>query len=189
MPNIRNRIKEYKTVRGSELIDNPLNWRKHPAAQKNAMMAILEDVGYADTIKVVETPAGLMIIDGHLRKEISAKTDVPVLVLDLTPEEQEIMLATFDPIAAMAETDELALNSLLESITYDNELINSMKINMPDLAEYTGSKSRDINSSNMVRAVIDIDKIDIFEMAIIKTGLSNRGDAIIAICESYLEKG
>ena len=121
-----NRIKSYKVVTASELIDNPLNWRKHPAKQKNSMKAILEDVGYADAIKVVETPAGLMIIDGHLRKEISSKDQVPVLVLDLTPEEQEIMLATFDPISGMAETDTQLLKDLIEGIDSDSQGINDL---------------------------------------------------------------
>jgi DNA modification methylase len=94
------------------------------------MKSILGEIGYADAIKVVETPKGLMIIDGHLRKEVSAETEVPILVLDLTPAEQDLMLATFDPIGSMATTDDDLLKDLLDSIDSDNKDINDLIVDI-----------------------------------------------------------
>ena len=49
-----------------------------------------------------ETPDGLMLINGHARVEVSPDTEIPVLVLDVTEQEANLILATLDPLAAMA---------------------------------------------------------------------------------------
>ena len=56
---------------------------------------------------VRELPDGsLQIVDGHLRAETTPDAHVPVLVVDLDDSEAEKVLATFDPLGAMAELDE-----------------------------------------------------------------------------------
>ena len=50
-----------------------------------------------------------MLIDGHLRAETTPDQLVPVLVLDVDENESHKLLATLDPLAAMAETDKLAV--------------------------------------------------------------------------------
>ncbi len=52
-----------------------------------------------------ETDAGLVLIDGHLRAEIADDQELPVLVLDVSAEEADKILATFDPLTGMAEED------------------------------------------------------------------------------------
>ena len=66
---IRDRIKELRRVRASELLPNPKNWRTHPVAQQDALRGVLAEVGYADALIARETPEGLMLVDGHLRAE------------------------------------------------------------------------------------------------------------------------
>ena len=39
---IRNRIREYRLVKASELRHHPRNWRKHPPKQRKAFRALLE---------------------------------------------------------------------------------------------------------------------------------------------------
>jgi hypothetical protein len=52
---------------------------------------------------VRELPDGaLQIVDGHVRAETTLDSVVPVLVVDLDDNEAEKVLATFDPLAAMA---------------------------------------------------------------------------------------
>src|SRR5689334_193174 len=114
--NIRNRIKGLRHVKASELRPNPRNWRTHPKAQADALRGILADVGYVDALLVRETPDGLELIDGHLRAETTPDMEVPVLVTDLTDEEAVKVLATFDPLSAMAEADPEKLDSLLAEI-------------------------------------------------------------------------
>ena len=110
---IRNRIKELRQVRASELLPNPRNWRRHPASQTNALRGVLAEIGYADALIAYETPDGLMLIDGHLRAETTPDTEVPVLVTDLSEQEADKLLVTLDPLAAMATTNEEQLVSLL----------------------------------------------------------------------------
>jgi hypothetical protein len=115
-PKIRDRIKELRRVKASDLRANPKNWRRHPKTQATALQAVLAKIGFADALIARETPEGLELIDGHLRKEISGKTKVPVLILDLTAEESDILLATLDPLAAMALTDGVMLAELVKGI-------------------------------------------------------------------------
>lgn len=60
--NIRDRVKELRRVRGSELRANPRNWRTHPKAQRKALAGILKKVGMADALLARETPDGLELV-------------------------------------------------------------------------------------------------------------------------------
>ena len=90
---IRNRITELRHVRAGDLRPNPKNWRKHPKAQRQAVQAVLDDVGYADALIVRETPHGLELLDGHLRADLTPDATVPVLVTDLDDDEADTVLA------------------------------------------------------------------------------------------------
>ena len=113
---IRDRIKELRRVKASELLPNPKNWRTHPVAQQDALRGVLAEVGYADALIARETPEGLMLVDGHLRAETTPDSDVPVLVLDIDEAEADLILATLDPLAAMAEADTAQMRGLLDGI-------------------------------------------------------------------------
>lgn len=123
---IRDRIKELRRVPASELLPNPKNWRIHPIAQQDALRGVLAEVGYADALIARETPEGLMLVDGHLRAETTPDADVPVLVLDIDEAEADLMLATLDPLAAMAGRDEERLSELLSTVSSDNDTVNAL---------------------------------------------------------------
>ena len=123
---IRDRIKELRRVPASELIPNPKNWRTPPVAQQDALRGVLAEVGYADALLARETPDGLMLVDGHLRAETTPDSDVPVLVLDVDEAEADLMLATLDPLAAMAGRDEERLTELLATVSTDNATVNAL---------------------------------------------------------------
>ena len=123
---IRDRIKELRRVPASELIPNPKNWRTHPIAQQDALRGVLAEDGYADALIARETPEGLMLVDGHLRAETTPDANVPVLVLDIDEAEADLMLATLDPLAAMARADTDTLLTLLESIEVENPAITAI---------------------------------------------------------------
>ena len=91
---IKNRITELRIVKASDLLPNPRNWRGHPEAQANALRAVLADVGFADAAIGRDTPEGVMLIDGHLRTEVASDSDIPVLIVDLSKEEADKVLAT-----------------------------------------------------------------------------------------------
>jgi DNA modification methylase len=118
---IRDRIVELRRVPARDLVPNPKNWRRHPARQAAALRGVLEEVGYADALLARALPDGrLMLIDGHLRAETTPDQLVPVLVLDVDEAEANKLLATLDPLAAMAETDKLALKDLAGLIQTDS---------------------------------------------------------------------
>ncbi len=65
---IRDRIRELRRVRASELRPNPRNWRTHPQTQRDALCGVLAEIGYADALLARElTDGSLELIDGHLR--------------------------------------------------------------------------------------------------------------------------
>jgi len=131
--NIRDRIKELRRVRAGDLRPHPKNWRTHPEEQQNALLGILAEVGYVDALMVRELPDGsLQIVDGHLRGETTPDAVVPVLVVDLDDKEADKVLATFDPLAAMAEPDEAQLEALLKGIETDSDALAAL---LDDLAK------------------------------------------------------
>ena len=129
---IRDRIKELRRVPASELLPNPKNWRTHPVAQQDALRGVLAEVGYADALIARETPDGLMLVDGHLRAETTPDSSVPVLVLDIDEAEADLMLATLDPLAAMAGRDEERLTELLSTVSSDNATVNALLQTLAD---------------------------------------------------------
>ncbi|MGD9635203.1 MAG: hypothetical protein AB7G28_21860 [Pirellulales bacterium] len=123
---IRDRIKEFRRVRASELRPNRRNWRTHPPAQQDALRGLLAEVGYADALLTRELSDGtLMLIDGHLRAETTPDAVVPVLVLDVDEAEAGKILLTLDPLAGMATTDNGALQSLLSEVETTSAAVRS----------------------------------------------------------------
>ena len=117
MPKYRNRIKGFRTVNARDIRENPQNFRGHPDAQRTAVTELLEDVGMVDVLKVVEDENGdLLLVDGHLRRELAGNSTVQVAVLDLTPAETKKVLAAFDATGDLAEVDGAALDALLREI-------------------------------------------------------------------------
>jgi DNA modification methylase len=64
------------------------------------------------------------VVDGHARVALAISRNepsVPVLYVDLSPEEEALVLATLDPIGAMAGRDQARLDELLADIAVDDE--------------------------------------------------------------------
>jgi len=123
---VRDRIVEFTRIKASELTPHPQNWRKHPKAQQAAMSGILKEVGYVDALMVRQHEGGYQIIDGHLRAETTPDATVPVLVVDLDDAETALVLATFDPLAAMAEASAEHLEALLHEVNTTDAAIQAM---------------------------------------------------------------
>src|SRR5438034_2439194 len=99
---IRDRVIELRRVPVGELRPNPKNWRRHPEVQRRALAAMLAEVGFAGAVLARQTPDGLELIDGHLRTDMLSDQEIPVLVLDVDEAEAAKILASLDPLAAMA---------------------------------------------------------------------------------------
>jgi hypothetical protein len=125
--NIRDRVKELRRVLASQLKPNPKNWRSHPKEQADALRGVLAEIGFAGAALVRELEDGsLELIDGHLRAETTGDQPIPVLVLDVTEEEANKLLLSFDPIGAMATADAEKLDSLLKEVSFTNDAVNAL---------------------------------------------------------------
>ena len=129
----KNRI----TGTGEEPLDqimfNPRNWRIHPLHQQDALKGVLEEVGWVQQVIVNKRTGNL--IDGHLRCQLAAREgndSVPVVYVDLSDEEEALILSTLDPIAGMAVTDKEKLDDLFRSFNSDNEDVQKL---IADIAE------------------------------------------------------
>jgi ParB-like nuclease family protein len=130
---VRDRIKELRRVPAAQLRPNARNWRTHPEHQRDALRGILAEVGYAGALLARELPDGsLELIDGHLRAETTPEALVPVLVLDVTEEESLKLLATFDPLGGLAETNQAALDRVLSHVETESDALRHL---LADLAE------------------------------------------------------
>jgi len=134
--NIRNRIIEQRLVTPDEVAPNPRNWRTHPQSQRDALRGILGQVGIAaPVIAYYSERAGnrLMLIDGHERMTVGVP--FPCAILDVDDAEADTLLATFDPITAMATANNEALDALLRDVTTDSPALTQM---LAELAEDAG---------------------------------------------------
>jgi hypothetical protein len=117
-----NRIVGHGEEAPEGLLANPANWRLHPKEQQDALAGVLSEVGWVQDI-IVNRRTG-HVVDGHLRISLAlreAARSVPVVYVDLDPAEEALILATLDPLAAMATTDEAKLAELLADITLPDE--------------------------------------------------------------------
>lgn len=115
-----------------------MNWRTHPKEQQDALLAVLEEVGVVQTVMVnkrsdpswgrnqnVET-----LVDGHARITLALRkgdeTPVPFHYVDLNPAEEALVLATLDPLGAMATSDKGKLDELLREVSTGSEALQEM---------------------------------------------------------------
>jgi hypothetical protein len=110
---VRNRIKAHVRVRAGDLVPHELNPRVHPEAQRQALAALYEEIGFARSLLAYELPDGrLKLIDGHLRRDLGPDMEVDVEVLDVSDAEARALLLSIDPLAQLAEHDQAVLARL-----------------------------------------------------------------------------
>lgn len=118
------------------LIPHPKNFRRHPAAQLEAIDELLSSIGWVQGL-VVNEKTGYMI-DGHARRERAIQRGepaVPVTFVALEPAEEELLLATFDQVARMATADRDRAAALLEALTTQGAAIGALLL---DVARFAG---------------------------------------------------
>ena len=123
----RNRIVGYSEEEPDQLLANPSNWRIHPAAQQNALSGVLKEVGLVQNVVANRTTGHL--VDGHLRVMLAMRENqpvVPVTWVELSEEEEHLILASLDPLAAMATADAGALDALLSSVQSGEAAVTAM---------------------------------------------------------------
>jgi DNA modification methylase len=169
---MKDRVKELRRVPASELRANPKNWRRHPPSQEAALRGVLEDIGFADAVIARETDDGLELIDGHLRQEVMGDQVVPVLIVDVTEEEADKMLLTYDPLAMMAHADQDQLLNLLRDTQFESKAVNDMleavangeRLPMPDLTEPVDDPGPQIDRADELREKWQTERGQVWEV-------------------------
>ena len=144
---IKNRIVEYGERPASSFLANPNNPRKHPEGQRRAVKGLLEAVGWVGV--VMESARSGLLLDGHERifqaLDEGDETPVPFISVDVTPEEEKLILATLDRTGELATYDNIVLAELINDIDIDSlnpmvqEILSDMvdefklELDMPDL--------------------------------------------------------
>lgn len=104
-------------IEAGSLNENPHNWRRHPPEQVQSLRDLLDDpeVGWAGACLYNERTQRL--IDGHARRSVvDPNALVPVLVGSWSEEAERKILATLDPVCALAQGDADAYAKLAESV-------------------------------------------------------------------------
>lgn len=119
-----NRIVGYGVKDADQFTFNPRNPRSHPQHQRDAMRQSLNKVGWVGP--VIESVNSGYVIDGHERiwQALDTNSEVPYVQVDLTEEEEALVLATYDPLTYMADTNADMLANLL----------NQVEAQMPDMS-------------------------------------------------------
>lgn len=132
-----------------QLVGNPRNFRIHSHLQEGTIKGVLSEVGWVDTITVNKRTG--FVVDGHMRVLAAmdaGEATVPVTYVDLSDAEEALILATFDPISAMAGQDAVKLEELLDQAhsedLYVRELLNSLEKDAEEaLPDPDGSEKTD----------------------------------------------
>lgn len=112
-----NRIVGHGVKEASQFQANDKNWRVHPQAQREALHGALNEVGWV--APVVENVRTGLLVDGHERVWQALQNGdapVPYVEVDLDEAEEAYVLATLDPLGAMAQADAKALDELLREV-------------------------------------------------------------------------
>lgn len=119
-----------------QLLANPKNARRHPQNQQQALADVLNEVGVVQRV-IVNQRTGY-VVDGHARIALALRQGqptIPVLYVDLDEREEALVLATLDPISAMATYDAAALDELLRDVNTGSAALQTM---LDDLATEAG---------------------------------------------------
>ncbi|HSO29345.1 MAG TPA: hypothetical protein VLS28_05545, partial [Candidatus Sulfomarinibacteraceae bacterium] len=129
----RNRIVGHGDEPPEQLLANPANWRLHPKDQQAALAGALSEVGWVAQVLVNRTTGH--VVDGHLRVELAisrGEPSVPVAYVELSEEEERLVLASLDPLAAMATAEKDALAALLAEIETGDSALARMLAELAD---------------------------------------------------------
>lgn len=190
----RNRIVAEGEADPREIQANPLNWRVHPKVQRETLEDSLNCIGWIQ--KPIINRATGNLIDGHLRVASAAanqETRIPVSYVDLSIEEERAVLASLDPMAGMAVMDGEKLTELLQDLELGSGALDAMFDDLREQADgATLSPSKNSAStlqsdgSPVIKAVIAVTNLAVIEQALTATGQASRGDALLLLCQAYL---
>lgn len=198
-----------------QLLANPRNWRVHPKEQEQALSSVLNSVGVVQGVLVNQRSG--FVVDGHLRVSMAIREEqptVPVTYVDLSPEEETLVLSTLDSVTGMAGTDPEKLTELLDDAaqtTYAQQDEQVMEL-LAQIANDYGANPVQIQVSEknklppkerfeemygtttvrQIQLIFDEDgfewAMDALEHICKETGAENNTDAVVLLIKRYMEQ-
>jgi len=139
----RNRIKGHVTLKARDLIPHELNPRTHSDAQRAALAALYEQIGFARSLLAYEVEVDgqvrLKLIDGHLRQSMDPDAEVTVEVLDVSDDEARALLLSIDPLAQLAGYDAATLDVLRDTTQTDSDALANLWASIGQAAQDTAA--------------------------------------------------
>jgi|ERR1044072_848543 hypothetical protein len=136
-PAWRDRVVGFERRPAKDFQAHYLNFRRHPNAQRDVFRGLISEIGFAGA--VLENVRTGNLIDGHLRIEEALSVDenqlIPCVQVDLSESEEKLLLASYDPLSAMATVDKEVLDTLLRDVATGSAAVQGM---LSDLAESNG---------------------------------------------------
>lgn len=189
----QSRIVGSDRVAPESLLANPFNWRVHPKFQQEAVEESLDTLGWIQQ-PVVNRRTG-HVIDGHLRVQVAIRrgeSEIPVLVVDLSEEEERQALASIDPLASLAVMDTDMLASVLDGLSPAaptlTEFFDQLRGDAAQGPSGPGEERQQVPARVSLRALIAVADLTLLEEALGATGKTHRGEALLVLCRSYLER-
>jgi hypothetical protein len=202
----QNRIVGYGNEAPDQLLANPRNARIHPKHQQDALQGILDEVGWVQNV-IVNKSSGA-VVDGHLRIQLAMRhneASIPVTYVELTDQEEAKIIATLDPLAALASYDKEKLDELLREVDTGSAAVQEMLSELaqrvgvlpPDWEDaFAGLPDSDRAPFQQMTFTVSDEQAQNVKAAIVKakdagpfvnTGNENsNGNALARICEAYV---
>ncbi len=192
-----------------KLDPHPQNYRKHPERQLEKLAAALSRFGQVRSIVVQPQMDSdrFTIVAGHGTTQAAKRLGLTELRCDVVPvtwDELKIkgyMLA--DNMGGAQDDPEMLAELLQEQATVD---LDSTGSDMDALGELllglAESEAKPVNGEavkkdgpqnhlgdarKQIKAVLYVNELDVFEAAILATGNENRGQALLEICQHYID--
>jgi hypothetical protein len=130
--NIKNRIVAHVRMKAKELVPHELNPRTHTEEQREALLSLYDEIGFARSVLGFKLPPDengverIKLIDGHLRQSLDPEMEIDVEVLDVTEEEAKKLLLSIDPLAQLAEFDNTQLQALRDQVQTDSNTLAAL---------------------------------------------------------------
>lgn len=124
-PQLRNRVKEVKRLKASEVSANPKNFRLHNDHQRQQFRSILGEVGFSGVSLAYHSQrngGALTLLDGHMRNEMTPPDfESDYAILDVDDAEADKILLSFDWLGSLATIDEAKIRELTAEVDMQTE--------------------------------------------------------------------
>lgn len=192
----RNRIVGSGMESPEAIMQHPGNWRVHSRQQQAALEGVLNEVGWVQEV-IINKRTG-RLVDGHLRVTVAIERKeaaIPVKYVDLTEEEESLVLATLDPIGAMAGTDAGKLDELLAGIGTDAEAVNELLAGLAgdtsDVVPFDAAPEPEEKPVERLTFTVAAEQAGVIREALERAkaaGSLDNGKALAVICAAYVSE-